>query len=112
MLRGSCSIRTSGAPALVFSAALPIYPEMEAHQSGARPTERVVFETDRHIVVGDISLPPGGYQSRLSDAVNRPEVGFIPLVDVEISPLEGGQGIRRDFIILAKSHIRLAYPAE
>jgi hypothetical protein len=69
-----------------------------------------VFETDRHLVVGDVTLPPEGYQSRFSDAVNRAEVTFIPLLDVEISPLGGGQTQRRDFIVLAKEHIRLAYP--
>jgi hypothetical protein len=71
-----------------------------------------VFETDRHLVVGDVTLPPEGYQSRFSDAVNRPEVAFIPLLDVEITPLAGGGGVRRDFIVLAKQHIRLAYPLE
>jgi Family of unknown function (DUF6812) len=73
-------------------------------------TERVVFETDRHLVVGDITLPPEGYQSRFSDAINRPDVAFIPIVSVEITPLDGGEADRRDFILLAKSSVRLAYP--
>ncbi|HET6571740.1 MAG TPA: hypothetical protein VFG58_09670 [Solirubrobacterales bacterium] len=75
-----------------------------------RRRERVVFETDRHIVVGDLTLPPEGYQSRFSDAVNRSDVAFIPLLDVEISPLGGGMSERRDFIVLAKRHVRIAYP--
>ena len=78
--------------------------------TGNRRRERVVFETDRHLVVGDVTLPPEGYQSRFSDAVNRPDVGFIPLVDVEISPLEGGIAERHAFIVLSRDHIRLAYP--
>jgi hypothetical protein len=82
------------------------------HQGSPRRRERVVFETDRHLVVGDVTLPPEGYQSRFSDAVNRPEVAFIPVLDVEITPLAGGQAVRRDFIVLAKEHIRLAYPFE
>ncbi len=69
-----------------------------------------MFETDRHLVVGDVTLPPEGYQSRFSDAVNRPDISFVPLLDVEITPLAGGQAVRRDFIVLAKEHIRLAYP--
>ncbi len=71
-----------------------------------------MFETDRHMVVGDVTLPPEGYQSRFSDAVNRGDVAFIPLLDVEISPLGGGPGEQRKFILLAKEHIRLAYPLE
>ena len=85
---------------------------MEAHPSNLRRTERILFETDRHLVVGDITLPHEGYQSRFSDAVNRADVGFIPLLNVEISPLGGGEVTQRDFLVLAKAHIRLAHPVE
>jgi hypothetical protein len=86
---------------------------MEAAAATPRRRERVVFETDRHLVVGDVTLPPEGYQSRFSDAVNRPEVAFIPLLDVEISPLGGGgPPTRRDFLVLGKQHVRLAYPLD
>ncbi len=85
---------------------------MEGQSSSPRRKERVVFETDRHLVVGDVTLPPEGYQSRFSDAVNRADVAFIPLLDVEISPLGGGETKRRDFIILHKAHVRLAYPGD
>jgi hypothetical protein len=85
--------------------------KMDQHSASTRRTERVVFETDRHMVTGDLTLPPEGYQSRFSDAVNRADVGFIPLLDVEIAPLSGdGETVRRDFIVLAKAHIRLAHP--
>jgi hypothetical protein len=90
---------------------MPIPGDMEGHSSPRRK-ERVVFETDRHLIVGDVTLPPEGYQSRFSDAVNRADVAFIPLLDVEISPLGGDEALRRDFILLSKSHIRLAYPVE
>jgi hypothetical protein len=85
---------------------------MERQSGNPRRRERVVFETDRHLVVGNVTLPPEGYQSRFSDAVNRADVAFIPLLDIEISPLGGGETVRRDFIVLAKEHIRLAYPLE
>jgi hypothetical protein len=85
---------------------------MEGDAGTPRRRERVVFETDRHLIVGDVTLPPEGYQSRFSDAVNRPEVAFIPLLDVEISPLEGGPPTHRDFIVVAKVHVRIAYPLE
>ncbi|MEX2448748.1 MAG: hypothetical protein WD404_08400 [Solirubrobacterales bacterium] len=83
---------------------------MEHTGSAPRRRERFKFETDRHLVVGDLTLPPEGYQSRFSDAINRADVAFVPLVDVEISPLDGGAPERREFIVLAKAHIRLAYP--
>ena len=85
---------------------------MEAQSGNPRRRERVVFETDRHVVVGDVTLPPEGYQSRFSDVVNRGEVAFVPLVDVEVSPLGGGVAERHDFVLLAKGHVRLAYPLE
>jgi hypothetical protein len=85
---------------------------MDGHQGNPRRKERVVFETDRHLVIGDVTLPSEGYQSRFSDAINRTDVGFVPLLDVEISPLGGGEGRRLDFVVLAKAHVRLAYPLE
>jgi uncharacterized protein DUF6812 len=85
---------------------------METHPGGPRRRERVVFETDRHMVFGDVTLPPEGYQSRFSDAINRTEIGFIPLVNVEVRPLAGGEPEKHDFIVLAKAHIRMAYPLD
>ncbi|HET7574228.1 MAG TPA: hypothetical protein VFJ99_03845, partial [Solirubrobacterales bacterium] len=70
---------------------------MGGQPASPRRRERVVFETDRHMIVGDITLPPEGYQSRFSDAVNRGDVAFIPLLDVEISPLGGGMTERHGF---------------
>jgi hypothetical protein len=89
---------------------MPISAGMEDHPGSPRRRERVVFETDRHFVVGDVTLPPEGYQSRFSDAVNRADVAFIPLLNVDITPLAGGEAVRHGFIVLAKEHVRLAYP--
>ena len=36
--------------------------------------ERVVLETDRHRIVGDLTLPKEGYRSRLSDYLNGGDV--------------------------------------
>jgi hypothetical protein len=76
-----------------------------------RRVERVRFETDRHWIVGDMTLPAQGYQSRLSDSFNRADIAFVPLVDVEITPLAGGEVERRDFVVLSKAHVRVAFPA-
>jgi hypothetical protein len=74
--------------------------------------ERAIFETDRHLVVGDVTLPPEGYQSRFSDAINRGDVSFIPLTDVEITSLDGGEVTRREFIVLGKAHVKIAFPID
>ena len=50
--------------------------------------ERIVLETDRHRIVGDLTLPRDGYRSRLSDYLNQGEIAFIPLTDAEIEVIE------------------------
>lgn len=75
-------------------------------------TERVVLETDRHRIVGDLNLPRDGYLSRLSDYLNRGDLVFIPLVNATIAPLGAeGPSERRSFIAIARVHVHLAYPA-
>ncbi len=74
--------------------------------------ERAMFETERHLVAGDVTLPPEGYQSRFSDLLNRSDLGFIALTNAEVTSIVSGEVTRREFIVLGKSHIKLAYPAE
>jgi hypothetical protein len=87
---------------------------METGDHIERRVERVRFETDRHIIVGDVTLPPEGYQIRLSDSLNRPDIDFIPLVDAEVMPLQAGafEPVRHDFLVLHKEHVRIAIPVE
>jgi hypothetical protein len=85
---------------------------IEAGDNIERRVERVQFETDRYLIVGNVTLPPEGYQSRFSDSLNRGDVLFIPVVDVEIRPIEGGDVVRRDFLVIGKQHVRLAFPLE
>lgn len=84
---------------------------VETIETRRQRAERVLFETDRHLVIGDVTLPANGYQGRFSDAINRPEVSFIPLLDVELIPLGDGEPSRHEFLLLSKSHVRLARPA-
>jgi hypothetical protein len=72
--------------------------------------ERAVFETDRQIVVGDVTLPPEGYKSRFSDVLNRGDLDFLPLTNVEITSLEDGRVSERPFAVVCKQQIRIAYP--
>ena len=83
---------------------------MNEGDSIERRVERAVFETDRHLVVGDVTLPPAGYQSRFSDSLNRGDLEFVPLTNVEITSLVDGKVSERPFVVLSKRHIRLAYP--
>jgi hypothetical protein len=75
-----------------------------------RRVERAGFETDRHLVVGDVTLPPAGYQSRFSDALNRDDLEFLPLTNVEITSLVDGKLSERPFVVLAKRHVRISFP--
>ena len=75
-------------------------------------TERVVVETGRHRIVGDITLPREGYRSRLSEYLNHGDVDFIPMVDAELTPLHGGSSERRSFVAVARSHVQVAFPYE
>ena len=75
-----------------------------------RRVERAAFETDRQLVVGDVTLPPAGYQSRFSDSLNRGDVDFVPLTNVEITSLRDGKSASAPFVVLSKNHVRIAYP--
>ncbi len=77
-----------------------------------RRVERAAFETDAHTIVGDVTLPPAGYQSRFSDSLNRGDLEFVPLTNVEITSRADGKVSERPFIVLSKSHIRIAYPVQ
>ena len=72
--------------------------------------ERAVFEIDGHLIAGNVTLPREGYASRFSDSLNRGDVGFLPLTDVEITAIATGEVTRREFVVLGKAHIRFAYP--
>lgn len=85
---------------------------MNAPSGSKLRRQRVLLETDRHLIVGEVTLPSDGYQSRFSDVINRDDVAFIPIVGVEITPLEGGEPQRREFAVVSKAHIRLAYPID
>ena len=77
-----------------------------------RRVERAVFETDRQLIAGDLTLPPAGYQSRFSDSLNRGEFEFVPLTNVELTLLADGSKTELPFLLLSKRHIRVAYPTD
>jgi hypothetical protein len=77
-----------------------------------RRVERAVFETDRHRLVGDVTLPQGGYQGRFSDQLNRVEFEFIPLTNVELTSYGDDNVVKLPFVALNKRHVRLCYEIE
>ncbi|HWJ42976.1 MAG TPA: hypothetical protein VNR67_06050, partial [Solirubrobacterales bacterium] len=83
----------------------------QAEQGGEgrerRRVERAVFETDRHLIEGDLTLPPAGYQSRFSDSLNRGEFEFVPLTNVRVTGLSDGKVSEVPFLVLAKQQIRI-----
>lgn len=82
----------------------------EQQDESTRRVERAAFETDRLKVIGDVTLPPQGYQSRFSDSLNRDDLEFLPLTDCDVTSLADGRTERRPFVMLSKRHIRVAYP--
>ena len=84
----------------------------EQQDYSQRRTERAAFETDRMLIVGDVTLPPERYQSRFSDSLNRAELEFVSLTNCEVTALADGTTRHQDFLMLSKRHIRLAYPVD
>ena len=73
--------------------------------------ERIIVETDRHRIRGVLRLPTDGYRSRLTDYLNSSEREFLALTDVEVTTLDGTNGVeRREFIALSLRHVVLAMP--
>jgi uncharacterized protein DUF6812 len=72
--------------------------------------ERVLLETDRHRIRGEITLAREGYRSRISDMLNASERDFIALTDVTIDPLDGGPQLKCEFLALARAKIVFALP--
>jgi hypothetical protein len=72
--------------------------------------ERIVLETERHRIVGDVTLPAEGYRSRLSDLLNREGFAFVPLANAIITGINGSKDVTEmAFIAVARDHIQIAY---
>jgi hypothetical protein len=75
--------------------------------------QRVLIETDRHRISGSITMPSGGFRSRLSDFLNHAEKEFIAVTDAAVAPIDGnGATERREFVVVGRQHIVLAMPEE
>lgn len=68
-----------------------------------------MLETDRYRIVGEITLPQDGYRNRFSDLLNQDSRYFIPVVNAEISPIGGGDSVKRHFVMVGRAQIEFAY---
>ena len=74
--------------------------------------ERIVVETDRYRVEGDITLPQEAYRSQISDYINRGDQEFFTILDAELISLDGsGRDWKTPVLMLARRYIRLVVPA-
>jgi hypothetical protein len=80
--------------------------------AGNTRIQRVVLETDRYQITGDVTLPAEGSRSRLSDLLNREGMSFIPLANAETISHENGQRERIHFIAVARDSVQIAYEDE
>lgn len=90
---------------------MSIWDQMANHPGAEQRKERAVFETERHLVAGDVTLPLEGYQSRFSDLLNRGDLAFLAITDAEVTTIASGEVTRHEFLVLGKAHIKIAYPA-
>jgi hypothetical protein len=72
----------------------------------------VELETSRHRITGDVTLAANGFRSRVSDLLNASEREFLSLTDVELTPLDGGEAIRREFVAVSRAHIVFVSPLD
>jgi hypothetical protein len=73
--------------------------------------ERVLVETERYRVEGEVTLPAEGYRSRLSDFINRRDQEFLTVQEAKVTPLDGSGGSwSTPVLMLARRHIRLIVP--
>lgn len=73
--------------------------------------EKVIVETDRYRIEGNLTLPREGYRSRLSDYVNQRDRDFFAFQDATMTPLSGnGEAQVVPFLMVARRHVVLVTP--
>jgi hypothetical protein len=76
---------------------------------GQSRTERIVLETSRYRITGEVTLPAEGSRSRLSDLLNSEGLSFIPLSNAEIISHEDDHREQIQFIAVARDNVQIAY---
>lgn len=72
-------------------------------------TQRIVIETDRHRISGEVTLARDGYRSRVSDFLNASERDFVSVTDVTVERVDGSAPAEHHaFLAVSRQHIVLA----
>jgi hypothetical protein len=78
----------------------------------AREKHRVkIYTTDQWEIQGDVSIPAGGYNARLSDFLNN-ENTFIALTNAVVYGLDGKVLANESFLSVSKHAIKLVIEEE
>ncbi|CAB4862961.1 unannotated protein [freshwater metagenome] len=74
--------------------------------------ERVHVETERHRISGWLTMPAGGYRSRVTDVLNA-ERHFLTLIDCEVELLEQpGTTTHHPVLAVSRRHVVLVIPQD
>ena len=77
--------------------------------AGQHRNQRVVIETVRHRITGEVTLARDGYRSRMSDFLNASERDFVSVTDAVVERVDGsGPSERLPFLAVSRHHIVLA----
>ena len=78
-----------------------------------RKRERVLLETGRYRIEGEVMLPPEGYKSRLSDHLNEPQREFLIILDATLTPVDNPAGAFESRVVMVqRRRIDLILPTE
>jgi hypothetical protein len=78
-----------------------------------RKRERVLLETGRYRIEGEVMLPPEGYKSRLSDHLNDPQHEFLIVLDALLTPFDNpDSSFRSGVVMLQRARIDVILPVE
>ena len=87
--------------------------QQAVHPTSVEPTrERVALETAEDLIEGTVQLPPHAYRNRFSDYLNRDDVRFISLVEVDRTRHGDGSRDQFSFLAVAVTAVRVAYPLD
>ena len=76
-----------------------------------RKRERVILETSRYRISGDVTLPPEGYKSRLSDHLNEPQREFVIVLNAIMTPFDDPENrFRSQVVMIHRSKIDVIFP--
>ena len=78
-----------------------------------RKRERVILETSRYRIAGEVMLPPEGYKSRLSDHLNEPQREFLIVLGAIMTPLEDPENrFRSKVVMIHRSKVDVIFPED